>query len=109
MSSAVEQTIKALVEFESELDGAKTEAADARRRASKDAVDWADAARASAVSRAQEIAARRLTKAKSDAEAEAANIRKKGEADLRAFESSISKHRSDAARLVAARLLGEGE
>ncbi|MDG6898920.1 MAG: hypothetical protein JRN24_04180 [Nitrososphaerota archaeon] len=108
MSSAVEQTVKALVEFESELDRAKADAAEARRRTSKDATDWAEASRASAVSKAQELASRRLAKAKQDAEAEADKIRKKGEADLKAFEASISKHRSEAARLVAAKLLGEG-
>jgi vacuolar-type H+-ATPase subunit H len=107
MSSAVEQTIKALVEFESELDRAKADVADAKRRASKDAADWAEAARALAVSKAQEIAAQRLAKARADAEAEAEKIRKKGESDLKAFESSISKHRAEAAKAVAARLLGE--
>lgn len=107
MSSAVEQTVKALVEFESELDRARADATESKRRASKDAADWAESAKASAVSKAQEIAAQRLAKAKGDAEAEAEKIRKKGESDLRAFEGSISKHRAEAAKVVAARLLGE--
>jgi vacuolar-type H+-ATPase subunit H len=107
MSTAIEATVKALVEFEAELDRARAEASDARRKATKDAGDWTEAARASAVAKAQEMAAERVAKAKEDAEAEAERIRKKGEADLKAFESSISKHRSKAADLVASRLLGE--
>ena len=106
MTSAVEQTVKALVEFESELDRAKADAAEAKRKATKDAADWAEAARATAVSRAQEIASQRVAKAKNDAEADADKIAKKGEAELKSFEVSISKHRSEAAKAVAARLLG---
>jgi vacuolar-type H+-ATPase subunit H len=107
MSSAIESTVKALVEFESELDKAKVEASEAKRRAMKDAADWAEAAKSSAISKAQEMAAEKVSRAKKDAEAEAEAIRKKGQVDLKAFESSISKHRSKAADLVAARLLGE--
>jgi len=73
----------------------------------KDATDWAEAAKAAAISKAQEIASQRVTKAKEDAEAEADRIRKKGDSDLREFESSISRHKSKAAELVASRLLGE--
>jgi vacuolar-type H+-ATPase subunit H len=108
VTSAVEQTVKALVEFESELDRAKAEAAEAKRRASKDATDWAEGAKAAAIARAQEVASQRVAEAKAEAERDAEKIRKKGESDLRAFESSVSKHRSEAAKLVAARLLGEG-
>jgi len=107
LSSAVEQTVKALVEFESELDRAKSDAADTKRRVSKDAANWGDSAKASAVSKAQEIASQRVAKAKEDAEAQAERIRRKGESDLKSFEESLSRHRSEAARLVAARLLGE--
>lgn len=107
MSSAIETTVKALVQFESELDKAKAEVSEAKRRTMKEAIDWAEAAKASAISKAQEIASRRLAKAKEEAEAEAETIRKKGESDLKGFESSISKHRSKAAEMVATRLLGE--
>lgn len=107
MSSAIEDTVKALVEFEAELDRAKAEASEAKRRTAKDAADWAEAARGAAVSRAQEIASQQVARAKADAEGEADKIRRKGEADLRAFEASISKHRVEAAKMVAARLVGE--
>ncbi len=107
MNSAIEETVKALVGFESELDRAKVEASEAKKRATKDANDWAEAARAAAVSRAQEIASNTLAKARAEAESEAAKIREKGESDLRAFESLISKHKAEAAETAAARLLGE--
>jgi len=107
MTSAIEDTLKALVEFESELDAARAEVSETKRGVMKDATDWAEAAKAAAISKAQEIASQRVTKAKEDAEAEADRIRKKGDSDLREFESSISRHKSKAAELVASRLLGE--
>ena len=107
MSSAIEQTIKALTEFESALDSAKAEAAEAKRRAMKDAVDWAEAARSAAIAEATEIAARRAAKAREDAEAEARKIGEKAESELEAVEGSISRRTTAAAELAARRLLGE--
>jgi vacuolar-type H+-ATPase subunit H len=109
MSSAVEATVKALVDFESELERAKAGVSETKRRTTKDAGDWAEAARATAVSKAQELASQRVARARRDAEAEADKIRKKGESDLKAFENSISSQRSKAAKLVASKLLGETE
>ena len=109
MSSSIEVTVKDLVEFESELDAAKAEVSEAKKRTMKDAVDWAEAAKASAISKAQEIASKTVAKAREDAEAEAAKIRKNGDSELRAFEISISEHKSKAAELVASRLLGEAQ
>ena len=107
MSSAIEQTVKALVEFEAKLDLAKTELFEAGKRAAKEAADWSETAKASAVSRAQEIASQKVAGARQEAQSEADRIRKKGDADLKAFENSIAKNRGRAAELVAARLLGE--
>jgi len=107
MPSAIESTVKALVEFEAELDRAKAEASDAKRRTMKEAADWAEEAKASAISKAQAMASSGVSRAREDAEAEADAIRKKGDSDLKAFESSISKNKARAAELVAARLLGE--
>jgi vacuolar-type H+-ATPase subunit H len=107
LSTAIEETVKALVEFESELDRAKAEAAEAKQKAMKNAQDWAEAARASAISKATEIASRRVAEAREGAEAEAKSIREKGESELRSFEGSISRNRSRAAELAASRLLGE--
>jgi vacuolar-type H+-ATPase subunit H len=107
MPSAIESTVRALVEFEAELEKAKVDVSEAKRRTMKDAVEWAEEAKAAAISKAQAIAASRVSKAREDAEAGARTIREKGESDLEAFENSISKNRSRAAELVAARLLGE--
>ena len=107
MSSAIEQTVKALVEFEAQLETTKAGMLDAGKRAMKDASDWSESARAAAISRAQEIASGNVAKAKAEAEAEAGRIREKGGSDLKAFESSITKHRKRASELVASRLLGE--
>ena len=107
MPSAIEQTVKALVEFESALDAAKAEVSDAKRRAMKDALDWAEAARSSAITQATELAARRVAEAKAEAEAQAKNIREEGESELQEFEVSISRHKAEAAEFAASSLLGE--
>ena len=109
MSSAVQDTIKALVEFEAELDSAKSGATDARRKLVKDADDWASASKATSLSKAQAIASSRLSKAKAEAEKEADAIRSKGASELKSFESSISRRRSKAAALVVVRLLGASD
>jgi len=109
MSSAIEETVKALVEFEAELDSAKAEVLEVKRKTMKDATDWAEGARASAISRAQEIASARVARAKQEAEADARRIKEKGESDLRAFESSMSRNKSKATEVVKSRLLGESE
>jgi len=107
MTSAIEETVKALVEFESELNKAKAEVSAAMAKTMKDAMDWADAAKASAVSKAQEIASQRVALAKAEAEDEAERIREQGQVALKGFEDSISRHRTKAAELAASRLLGE--
>lgn len=107
MSSAIEQTVKALVEFEAQLDNAKSELVEAGKRATREAVEWAEGAKATAIAKAQEMAAQNISKARAKAEEEAEGIRKKGDAELKAFENSIAKNRGKAAALVTARLLGE--
>ena len=109
MPSAIEQTVKALVEFEAALDAAKAGVSEAKRRAVKDALEWAEAARTSAVAEATEIATGRVAEAKAEAEAQAKNIREEGESELKAFEVSISRHKAEAAEFAASRLLGESK
>jgi vacuolar-type H+-ATPase subunit H len=109
LTSVVEETVKALMEFESALDLAKGEASEARKKLQRDAADWSASAKASALQRAQQIASERVAKARSEAEAEAESIRKKGEAASKSFEAAIAKQRSKAAGLVARRLMGEEE
>jgi len=107
MSSAIESTIKALVEFESELDRAKAEAAESKRKLVKDATDWAAAAKSKAMAEAQRIASENVAIAREEAEAESESIMKKGQASLKTFEDSISKHKSKAVEYAASKLVGE--
>ena len=109
MTSAIEHTVKALIEFESALDSAKADVSEAKKKATKDATDWAEAAKNSAIAEANEIAARRVAEAKVDAEAEAKRIREKGDSALREFESLISQRGAVAASFAASRLLGESK
>ncbi len=109
MSSVIEETVKALIEFESELDKAKAEASETKKMMIKDAAGWAASARASGISKAQQLASERLAKAREEAEEEADAIRKKGESSLKNFEASISKGKSKAADHVVGRLLGESQ
>jgi len=109
LTSAMEQTVKALVEFESALNSAKAEVSEAKRKNVKDASDWAEAARSSALAEATEIAARRVAEAKAEAEAEAKKIREEGESALKEFESSISRRKEEAAAFAASSLLGESK
>lgn len=106
MSSAIQDTIKALVEFEAELESARLEAVDSKKKVVKDAGDWAASAKSSALSKAQQFASERLAKAKAEAEKQAEAIRAKGQADLKNFESSISRRKTKAAEYVVGRLLG---
>jgi vacuolar-type H+-ATPase subunit H len=107
MSRVVEGTVEVLVEFESALDRIKSEASDAKKRMVKNASDLAASAKASALSRAHEIASRRVEAARSEAEAEADSIRGRGNAEMKKFEETISKRKREAAELVTRRLLGE--
>ncbi|HYC26650.1 MAG TPA: hypothetical protein VEB67_01350 [Nitrososphaerales archaeon] len=109
MSSSIEQTVKALVDFESELDRVKADASDAKRKMLKDSGDWAASAREAAMSKAQDIASSRMSKAKEEAEEEAEAIKKKGDASMKAFETSISKNRAKAAGHVVKMLMGGNE
>ena len=109
LPSAIEQTVKALVDFESALDAAKAEISEAKRKAMKDALDWAEDAKSSAIAQATEIATRRVAEAKAEAQAQAKSIREEGESELKAFEASISRHEAEAAEFAASSLLGESK
>jgi vacuolar-type H+-ATPase subunit H len=107
MATAIEDTVKALMEFESELDRVKAEVTDSRKKIIRDATEWASNAKSTSISKAQDLASERLAKARSEAEVEAEAIRKKGETSLKTFEGSISKHRAKAAEHVTERLMGK--
>jgi vacuolar-type H+-ATPase subunit H len=108
MSTAIEETLKALTEFESQLDSARADASEAKRQMIKLAAEWADAARGAAVAGAQKVAADAISKAKKEAEKEADSIAKKGQVEVKKFKLSLSGHRSKASELVEKMLLGEG-
>ena len=107
MSRVVEDTVKALIEFESTLDRVKAESAEAKKHMIKSSGEWAASAKNTTLARAQEIAAQRLEAARREAESEAETIRKRGQAEMKRFEESISKRKKEAAELVTKRLLGE--
>ena len=105
--SSIEDAVKSLVEFESALDTAKSDALEAKKKLLKDTNDWAEGSKAVAISKAKQVASDRVSKARADAEVEAVVIRRKGAASLQTFQTSISKHKSDAVELVVSALLGE--
>jgi vacuolar-type H+-ATPase subunit H len=107
MSNVIEETLKALTEFESQLNSARTDASEARRQMVKNAAEWAESAKAKAIASARRIASETASKAREEAEREAESIRKKEQATLKVFEGSMSRRKSEAAELVADRLLGE--
>jgi len=107
MPQTIADTVKALTEFEAELDKVKAAAMDATRKLIKDSADWAEAAKQSALAEAHRIASQRLSEARTEAEAEAEEIRRKGQEATKKFAESISKHERAAFELVLRRLLGE--
>ncbi|MDV3244295.1 MAG: hypothetical protein LYZ66_03855 [Nitrososphaerales archaeon] len=107
MTQIIEDTVKTLTAFEADLDRAKAEVLEAKKKMIKDAAGWAESSKERAISEAQKLAAQRLSKARQEAEAEAAEIRRKGQAATKQFAESISRHKKEAADLVVRRLLGE--
>ena len=109
MGSLIEATVKALVEFESELDKMKVEALEVKKKMVKDAVGLAESAASAAISKAQRQASERLAKARAEGEGMAESIRKNGELSLKSFEASVSARKAKAVEKVVGRLLGEGQ
>lgn len=109
MPQSIAETVKALAEFETELDKVKETAQETKKKLVKDARDWAEAAKGSALAEAQRVASDLLSEARTEAEAEAEKIRSKGEAATAKFSDAISKHKKAASELVLSRLLGEGQ
>jgi vacuolar-type H+-ATPase subunit H len=107
MGSVIEATVKALIEFESELDRMKAEALEVKKKMVKDAVGLAESAKSEVISKANQQVAARLAKARAEGEGEAESIRKKGESSLKSFEASVSRGKAEAIEEVVGRLLGE--
>ena len=107
MPQVIEETVKALTEFEADLDRANADVLEAKKKMIKDAADWAESARASALAEAQKLADQKLSQARQRAEAKAVEIRRKGQTATKQFAESLSKRKSEATELVVSRLLGE--
>ncbi len=107
MVSQVETTVKALIEFESELDKTKAEALETKMKMIKDAESLAESAKSGAILKAQQQASETLAKARAEAEDEAESVRKKGESSLSSFGASISRRKAKATERVVGLLLGE--
>jgi len=107
MSTAIEETLKALTEFEAQLDSAKAEASEAKRQMLRMAAEWAEAAKGAAVAEAQKIVSEALAKAKKEAEKEAESIAKKGDVAVERFKKALATQRPKAVELVEETLLGE--
>jgi vacuolar-type H+-ATPase subunit H len=108
LASEVESTVKALMEFESNLDSAKSAALEVKRSMVREAQALAETAKSNAISEAQRRAAETLAAARKGAEKDADSIRKSGEASLKRFEAAVSRRKAKAVDVVVARLLGEG-
>jgi vacuolar-type H+-ATPase subunit H len=107
MGSPIEATVKALIEFESELDRTKAEALEAGKKMVKYTEGLAESAKSDAISKAQQQVSERLARARAEAEGEAQSVRKKGESSLKILEASISRGKAKAIEMVVGRLLGE--
>ena len=107
MSTAIEETLKALTEFESRLDSARAEASEAKRQMLRMATEWADSAKAAVMAEAQKISAETVSKSRKEAEKEAESIAKKGQVTVKRFKDSLAGQRSKASDLVEKTLLGE--
>lgn len=106
MTQAIEETIKALKEFELHLDKVKAGVADAKKKLIKDAGDWADAAKGEAILEAQRMAERRLAAARAEGEREVETIKNASQASVQSFKETIASHKKEAVELVVRRLLG---
>jgi len=106
MTQVIEEAVKALAEFEAELDRIKTDASEAKKRLVKAAADEAEKARGDALAKAQELADERVKVAKQAAERDAAEIAKRGEESLNRLKAATLKRKAEAVELAVRRLLG---
>src|SRR5213593_4358023 len=103
MTQVIEEAVKALAEFEAELDRIKTDASEAKKRLVKTAADEAERAKSDALAKAQELANERVRSAKQEAERAAGEIANKGEESLNRLKAATSKRRDEAVELAVRR------
>ena len=106
MTQVIEEAVKALAEFEAELDRIKTDASEAKKRLVKAAADEAEKAKSDALAKAQELANERVRVAKQEAERGAEEVAKKGEESLNGLKAATLKRKEEAVELAVRRLLG---
>src|SRR3989441_9925412 len=106
MTQVIEEAVKALAEFEADLDRIKSDASEAKKRLVKSATDEAEKAKIDALAKAQELANERVRVAKEEAERQATEITKKGEESLNRLKAATLKRKEEAVDLAVRRLLG---
>ena len=106
MTQVIEEAVKALTEFEAELDRIKTDASEAKKRLVKTAADEAEKAKSDALAKAQQMADERVRVAKQEAERTAEEIAKRGEGLLKRLKALTLKRKEEAVELAVRRLLG---
>ncbi len=107
MTQTIEEALKALSEFESELDRIKSETVEAKQKLLKLASEGAEASKSRAIAAAQRAAETELYSAREGARREADSIRKRGQASTEKFKSALSSRKKDAVEAVLKVLLGE--
>jgi vacuolar-type H+-ATPase subunit H len=107
MTQAIEEALKALGDFESDLDRIKSETLEAKQRLLKLAFEASETSKNQAIAAARRVAEADLTAAREAADKQADAIRKKGQTSTERFRSSILAHKDDAVDAVLRTLLGE--
>lgn len=107
MTSAVEEAIKVLEGFESELERIKEGAIEAKKSLQRKVSGEGENAKREALANVQKIAGERIRKARDEAEREASSIIAKGEQSVERLREQISKKNKEAVELVVKELLGD--
>ncbi len=107
MTSAVEDAIKVLEGFESELERIKEEAIEAKKSLLRKVSEEGENAKKEALDSVQSISGERIAKARAEADREASLIMAKGEQSVRKLREQISRKSAEAVELVVKELLGD--
>ncbi len=107
MTQAIEEALKALSEFESELDRIKSETVEAKQKLLRLAFDEAEASKNLAIASAQRSSEAELAAAREAADKEASIILRKGHASTESFKKMILERKDAAVKAVLETLSGE--
>jgi len=106
MPQVIENAIKALSEFEAELERIRFQVSEAKKRLVNTAAEEGEVAKKEALASAQSISDERVRAAMQEAQREAESITRKGEDSLKRLKATISKRKNEAIELAVRRLLG---